>query len=198
MTIRFPTSLSGGGQATRICPILVLALVVVTVLSLRAEGRRWWCRCGSPSPVSAGVRTEHTSQHLADPYSLTHVLHGLIFYAVLRPLAGRLGPVARVTLAVAVECLWEIVENSSAVIERYRRATIALGYVGDSVANSAGDIASCLIGYWLAARLPTRWSIACFVAVEVTLLALYRDNLGLNVLMLIRPVESIKSWQMGR
>ena len=122
----------------------------------------------------------------------------MIFYALLQPFAGRLGSGSRITLAVAVEALWEIVENSPAVIERYRQATIALGYTGDSVANSIGDIASCMIGFWLAWKLPRRWSLVFFVAVEVWLLARYRDSLGLSALMLIHPFEAIKSWQMGQ
>jgi hypothetical protein len=176
----------------------LLVLLCLTIGSLRVEGRRWWCRCGTPSPWSSGIRSGHTSQHLADPYSFTHVLHGMIFYALLRPFAGRLGPGVRLTLAVAVEAFWEIVENSPGVIERYRQATIAMGYTGDSVTNSIGDIGSCMIGFWLAGKLPWRWSIAFFVAVEVSLLAMYRDNLGLSVLMLIHPFEAIKSWQMGQ
>ncbi len=90
-----------------------------------------------------------------------------------------------------------MVENSDAVIERYRRATIALGYDGDSVVNSLGDIASCAVGFLIASRLPVRWSVLLFVAVEAVLLAVYRDCFILNVLMLVRPVEAVKAWQMG-
>lgn len=171
---------------------------MLMVVLLAAGGRRWWCRCGRWWPWSFGIWGPHTSQHLADPYSLTHVLHGLIFYAVLRPLARRLRPGTRLALAVAIEALWEVVENSPFVIARYRQGTIALGYAGDSIANSVGDVASCVLGYWLASRLPTRVSIALFVMVEAGLLVLYRDNLGLNVLMLLHPVEAVKNWQMGR
>ncbi len=103
----------------------------------------------------------------------------------------------RLLLAIAVEALWELLENSEMVVERYRKATIALGYAGDSVFNSLGDILSCLVGFCLAARLPVRWSIALFCTVEVVLLILYRDNLTLNVVMLIRPLPAIKAWQQG-
>jgi hypothetical protein len=125
-------------------------------------------------------------------------LHGLIFYALLRPTAGRFGFGSRFVLALVLEALWEVAENSDAVIERYRRATIALGYAGDSVVNSLGDIASCSIGFLLATRLPVRWSISLFFAVEAVLLIVYRDCLALNVMMLVFPIEAVKSWQMGR
>src|SRR5262245_21499051 len=107
-----------------------------TALALWAEGRLWWCRCGRPFLWSVGIWSPHTSQHLADAYTLTHLLHGLIFYAALRPFSRRLAPDTRLTLALAVEALWEVVENSPLVIDRYRRATIALGYSGDTIANS--------------------------------------------------------------
>ena len=164
---------------------------------MRLEGHRWWCSCGRPVPWSGDIWSGHNSQHLADPYTLTHLLHGLIFYALLRPSAGWLGSGTRLVLAVALESLWEVVENSEAVIERYRQATIALGYAGDSILNSLGDIVACGVGYLLARRLPVRWSIALFVLVEAALLLVYRDNLALNVLMLIWPNQAIKSWQMG-
>jgi hypothetical protein len=178
---------------------LVLSFVVgITVIWLRSQGRRWWCRIGDLSPWSGGIHSPHTSQHVADPYSFTHFLHGLLFYALFRYLAGRLRWDTRFVLAIALECLWEVVENSGMVIDRYRRATIALGYEGDGVINSLGDVASCGLGFLVAGRLPVRWSIALFLAVEVALLITYRDNLLLNVIMLVYPFEAVKSWQMGR
>ena len=178
---------------------LVLSLVVgITILWLRFEGRRWWCRLGDLSPWSGGIHSPHTSQHVADPYSFTHFLHGLLFYALFRYVARRLRWDARFVLAITLECLWEVVENSGMVIDRYRRATIAMGYEGDSVINSLGDIASCGLGFLAARRLPVPRSIALFLVVEVSLLIAYRDNLLLNVIMLVYPFEGVKSWQMGR
>jgi hypothetical protein len=168
------------------------------VVALRFEGRRWWCRCGHLSPWSGDIHSAHNSKHLFDPYSFTHVLDGLLFYALLRALAGKLGSVSRLVLALALEVMWEVAENSDVVIERYRRATIALGYTGDSVFNSLGDIASCGGGLLLAAQLPVRWSVLLFFAVEAGLLAVYRDCFLLNVLMLVCPIEAVKAWQMGR
>jgi hypothetical protein len=182
------------GPGGWLAPVCVIGLVVI---ALRLEGHRWWCRCGRINPWSGDIWSEHNSQHLADPYTLTHVLHGMLFYALLRPLAGRLKAGTRLVLAVALEALWEVGENSAAVIQRYRQATMALGYTGDSILNSVGDIAACGVGFYLAGRLPVRWSIAFFLLVEAALLLIYRDNLGLNILMLIWPVKGVKSWQMG-
>ena len=175
-----------------------MAVLGITVFCLRSEGRRWWCRFGDLLPWSSGIHTAHTSQHFLDPYSFTHVLHGMLFYAFFRLVAGRLRWEVRLVLAVALECFWEVVENSGPVIDRYRRGTIALGYEGDSVLNSLGDIASCLLGFLVARRLPVRYSIALFLLVELSLLIVYRDNLLLNLIMLKYPFEAIRSWQMGR
>jgi hypothetical protein len=178
--------------------LAIPAIFGLATLALRLEGHLWWCRCGRLTPWSGDIHSEHNSQHLFDPYSFTHIEHGLLLYALLRPFARWLGPGSRLILAVGLEAVWEVVENSSAVIERYRQATIALGYVGDSVANSLGDIAACTLGFYLANRLPVRWSIGILLAIEAALLAIYRDNLALNVLMLIFPMLSVKTWQMGR
>lgn len=174
-----------------------LATLALAAGLLLAEGHRWWCRCEQPFLGTASIHSLHTSQHLADPYTLTHVLHGILFFAMLRPLARRFGPGTRMNLALAIEAIWEVAENTSWTVERYRQNTIALGYSGDSVANSLGDIAACWLGYRIASRIPARWSVAIFAVVEVSLLVLYRDNFTLNVVMFFFPSEAIKSWQMG-
>jgi hypothetical protein len=173
------------------------AIVAVAIVALRIEGHRWWCRCGRFSPWSGNIHSKHNSQHLIDPYSFTHILHGFLLYALLRPLAGRLSFGTRVVLALALESLWEILENSEMIIERYRKTTIALGYAGDSVLNSVGDMLACFLGFLAASRLPVRWSVGLFVLIEASLLLVYRDCLTLNVLMLVYPIETVKSWQMG-
>jgi hypothetical protein len=177
--------------------LALTSIAAVTMVLLFRRGQPWWCRCGRLAPWSGEIWSGHNSQHLADPYTLSHLLHGLVFFAVLRPLARWLGLGPRLVLAGALEAAWELFENAPAVIERYRTATMALGYSGDSLLNSLGDIASCGLGFWLAARLPARWSVALFLAVEVGMLAVYRDCLVLNVLMLVHPVGAIKSWQTG-
>jgi hypothetical protein len=178
-------------------PVAIGALFGLAAIALRLEGRRWWCRCGRLTPWMGDIWGPHTSQLLFDPYSFTHVEHGLVFYAISRPLARWIGPTSRMMLAVAVETLWEIVENTQPVINNYRKAALARGYEGDSVANSLGDIAACGLGLWLARRLPARWSIALFVGTEIVLLLLYRDNLILNVTMQFVPIKAVEAWQLG-
>jgi hypothetical protein len=138
----------------------------------------------------------HNSQHLLDPYSFTHVLHGLIICGVLTWLAPRWPWRWGIVLAVVVEALWELIENSPFIIERYRAATASHGYMGDSVGNSLGDILSGAVGYILARWLGWKWSIALFIAVEVVLLVWIRDSLLLNIIMLVCPIDAIKAWQL--
>jgi hypothetical protein len=179
-------------------PVAIGALFGLATIALRLEGRRWWCRCGRLTPWTGDIWSAHNSQHLLDPYSFTHVEHGLIFWAIMRPLARWIRPGHRLILAMAVETLWEIVENTQPVINNYRKAALARGYEGDSIANSLGDIAACGLGLLLARRLSARWSVVLVVTMEVVLLAVYRDNLLLNITMQFVPIKSIEAWQMGR
>ncbi len=103
----------------------------------------------------------------------------------------------RFVLAIAIEAVWEMIENTNTVIERYRQATASLGYQGDSVLNSLGDILCCGIGFGLAMKLGWRWSIILFLAVETVLLFWIRDSLLLEIIMLVHPMNSIKTWQLG-
>jgi hypothetical protein len=190
-----PERLSGG-SAARLAPWLVVgAVLAVTIVALHAEGRRWWCECGHPWLWVSGVWTSHCSQHLADPYSLTHVSHGLIFFAALLLFRRRLGLGWRFCIALTIAAGWEVLENSSFIINRYREETMSLDYLGDSIGNSLGDIASCALGFVIARWLGLWWSLAIFVATEVALLFLIRDDLTLNVIMLIHPIPAIKAWQ---
>jgi hypothetical protein len=171
-------------------------MVPIAVLVLRLWGRIWWCKCGSFNPISGEAHGTHTSQHLLDPYSFTHALHGVLFYGLLWLALGRfMNARSRLPFAVFMEACWELIENSAFVIERYRAQTAALEYTGDSIVNSLGDIACCTFGFVLAWKLPVRVSVALFVMVELLLLAVIRDNLTLNVLMLTFPLESVKQWQ---
>jgi len=177
------------------------ALVLVlgaTALVLHAMGRPWWCRAGDLVPWSSDIWSRHNSQHLVDPYTLTHAMHGLIFYALLWLTLGRVaGVTTRAGVALGIEATWEIVENTSTMIERYRAATISLDYYGDSVLNSVCDILAFVLGYVAAAAIPTWVSVASVVAAETLLIFWIRDSLLLNVLMLIHPVEAVKAWQLG-
>lgn len=169
--------------------------LAITAAVLRSFGRRWWCACGGWTPWSWEVWSSHNSQHLIDWYSPSHLLHGLIFYALLCGLKRAYA--VRFSLAMALEAGWEMLENSSLIINRYRAVTASLDYFGDSILNSLSDISCCACGFWLAARLPPRWSVAIFVLSEALTTALIRDGLLLNILMLVAPSESVRAWQMA-
>ncbi len=144
-----------------------------------------------------GAWTENTSQWIADPYSTSHVLHGIFFYWMLLPLGRWLGVGARLIAAVVIESSWELFENSPIIIERYRANTASLDYFGDSILNSTCDILCAIIGFRLAWQFGWKWMIAVILAVELLMLYFVRDNLTLNILMLVYPSEAIKAWQTG-
>ena len=125
------------------------------------------------------------------------MLHGILFFGLLWPLRGRLGMGWRFAIAAAIEIGWEMMENSPIIIDRYRTATIALGYTGDSIVNTLGDIASFLVGFWIARKVGLWWSVGIFIAVELIMVWWMRDNLTLNVLMLLWPIDAIRQWQSG-
>jgi hypothetical protein len=172
----------------------LLALLAVTLLLM---GRVPWCTCGYVKLWHGEVMSSENSQHLTDWYSFTHIIHGFGLYGILW-LIGRSWPIRlRLLLATVVEVAWEIMENTDFVIERYREVTIALDYYGDSVINSIGDVLFCVAGLLLAARLPVWATVALAIATEAVLAYVIRDNLTLNIIMLIHPFEAIKTWQLG-
>jgi hypothetical protein len=180
----------------RVLPRLAIVLVlVVTAYQLRSQGRLWWCSCDYLLIWSGDPWSSDNSQHLLDPYSFTHVLHGFIFCGLLALIVPRLSPVWQLWLAVSIEAVWEVVENSEFVIRRYRQETAALGYHGDTIINSLADILLCGIGFVLARHLGFRRTFALFALTEVGLAIWIRDNLSLNILMLIYPIDVVKEWQ---
>jgi hypothetical protein len=177
----------------------MIVLLAATAVVLSAFGRPWWCKAGDARLWSGDIWSRHNSQHLVDPYTVTHALHGLALYGVLWLFLGRLvRPIGRAALGIAIETAWEVIENTDAMIERYRAATISLDYYGDSVANSLGDVIAFAVGYLGATVLPASVSVVGFFVVDGMLVLWIRDSLLLNVLMLLYPVEWVKAWQMGR
>lgn len=180
-------------------PGLVIASILVAAVSqLHRQGRPWWCACGKAGLWDGDIWSAHNSQHLFDPYSFTHILHGVLLCGLIVWALRKTPWIWQLTAALAAEALWEVFENSRFIIQRYREATIGLGYEGDSIVNSLGDLLCCAVGFLLARRLGFWRSLVLFVAIELALLLWVRDNLTLNALMLIRPIEAIKAWQMVR
>jgi len=173
-------------------------LMGVAAAALAAMGHPAICKCGYVKLWHASRTDSETSQHLTDWYTYSHILHGIILYWLIGLLAqGRLSVAARLVIAALFETSWEIVENTPFIINRYRAVTISRDYFGDSIVNSMADIAAMIVGFLLAARLPAWVTVALLIAVEVTLLALIRDNLILNIIMLIHPSDWLRQWQAG-
>ncbi len=175
--------------------ILALAIVAIAAALLLVMGRNPICTCGQIDLWVGERDSSRTSQMLLDWYSLSHIVHGLLFYAVLR-LFGRQWPVhGRFLIAVAIEASWEVIENTPMVIDRYRATTAALGYTGDSVLNSLSDIAMMALGFLLARRLPLWASVALLIVLETVPLFVIRDNLALNIWTLLAPNPTVQAWQ---
>ena len=175
----------------------IAGLLVVTAAILLAAGRSAICPCGHVALWHGAVRSDQNSQQIADWYSLSHVVHGLLFYGATWLVLRRWPWTARLVVAVATESGWEILENSPLIIDRYRSVTMAWGYSGDSVLNSISDIGMMMLGFALARRLPWWASAGLIVALELIALIAIRDNLTLSLIMLIAPVEAIRIWQAG-
>jgi hypothetical protein len=180
---------------------VVLSVATVLVLLalvglLHAEGRMFLCACGHFAVWVSDWCSSNTSQQLLDPYSFTHVLHGFLFFWLITLLFNRMPRGWQFMLALLLESAWEVFENTSFVINKYRTETAALGYQGDTIVNSLGDLGCALLGFLIARRLGVRWSVVVFVLIEVVLTLWIHDSLLLQILMLVRPIEAIKFWQM--
>jgi hypothetical protein len=172
-------------------------MMAIAAAAERAMGRKLWGISGQPGLWSGNVESEHNSQYLFDPYTFSHITHGVLLYGLLWLVAPRLPARVRILIGIALEAVWEMVENTDMVINRYRAATISLHYYGDSIVNSMGDILACVAGMVLAYLLPARLSVVFVVLLEVMLALWIHDNLALNILMLIHPIQVVRAWQTG-
>ena len=174
----------------------IVAVLLLTTFLLRSEGRLWICSCGEFLIWAGRVCSANNSQQFLDPYSFTHVLHGFLYFWLIVLILPRLTPAWRLWLAVAVGSMWEVFENSNFIIQRYRADTASLGYHGDTIVNSFGDILCAVAGFMIAQRLGLRRSLVLFLVIELVLLVWIRDSLLLEVVMLVHPIDAIKAWQM--
>jgi len=185
-------------KQNRLPLVLSFGALILMVASLYAQGRIWWCKLADYAIyVNEAWNSSHTSQHFLDPYTFTHVLHGVMFFWLAGLIFYKLGAAWQFFIAVLAEAAWEVLENTNYIIGKYRENTASLDYFGDSILNSVGDLLACALGFWIALKLGWWKSLVFFLLVEILLLLWIRDGLLLNILMLVYPLDAVKNWQMS-
>jgi len=176
--------------------VAVLAVFFIAGYTEYSMGRLPWGPDGKFGLYSSDVWSSEQSQRVMDPYSPSHFIHGMLFYGLLWLVARRVPMKWRFVMAIALEAAWEVLENSPLIINRYRAFTISLGYEGDSILNSMSDIVFAGLGFWFAFKQSLKVSVATIVVLELFTLWWVRDNLTINIIMLLKPLEAIKQWQL--
>ena len=177
--------------------LITAGFIAATAAILYTMGQPLICKCGYVKLWHGVVFSSENSQQLSDWYTPSHIIHGILFYGLFTLILPRASINVRLTLALIVECAWEILENTDMIINRYREATISLDYFGDSVLNSVLDTVWMVAGFALAARLPWKATVALGLGLELLAAWVIRDNLTLNILMLVHPTEAVRAWQAG-
>lgn len=184
-------------MSKKITYLVVLLIILFQIIVLRYQGHIWICECGDIKLWHGAINSNEDSQHIIDWYTFSHVIHGFVFYWLLKKFTkNKYSFGLYFLLSIALEVGWEILENSPIIINRYRE-TASLMYFGDSILNSVSDVAAMALGFFLASRIKVYLSVLIIIILELFVLYFIRDNLTLNIIMLLHPLESIKNWQLG-